>query len=1460
MTSLLALTGNNVLLSFESEQPTNIESIAVMGVDGTLLGVDTRPANGLVYGITDTDKIYTIDLDTGLATQISTLDIPFNATSVSGFDFNPVADRLRLVGDNEQDFRINVDTGAVTVDGNLAFAADDPNAGDDPSITAAAYTNSFAGTTSTTLYDIDQAQDILVLQDPPNDGVLKTIGELGIDFGGTGGFEIAYTEAGNNEAFAISNDMLYSINLGMGSATPLGMVDSKGSHFRGLTARAELSIDPIAQNAQFIALTDSDKLVSFDPSRPDKTTTLNIEGLDAPLLGIDTRPSNGLIYGITTANTVYTINPNTGDATKVSTLDVSFTGTTVSGFDFNPVADRLRLVGDNDQDFRINVETGAVTVDGDLAFAAGDVNEGANPKVTAAAYTNAIANPTTTKLYDIDTDLDTLVLQNPPNDGTLMTIGELGINVGDLAGFDIVSSGEGHNAAFAVEDSTLYSIDLETGLATRIGAIDTDAASMGGSVAIKGLATVDSSTIVDPIANDSTFLALSDDGKIASFAAGNPMAVTETTITGLGDGETLLGFDMRPANGMVYGITDADRIYTIDPSSGMATFVSQLDMPFNATTVSGFDFNPVADRLRLVGDNEQDFRINVDTGAVTVDGDLAYAADDANAGFNPKVTAAAYTNSIAAPTATQLYDIDTDLDALVLQNPPNDGTLMTIGELGVNFDELGGFDIVSPSQGSNAAFAVSNGMLYSIDLMTGKASSLGKVGDGSSNYSGLTAIGNAMAEPVDPIAQDSQFLALTSDDKLLSFDPSSPDKTMTKEIVGIDAPLLGIDTRPSNGIIYGITTANTIYTINPNTGIATKVAMLDVSFEGTTVSGFDFNPVADRLRLVGDNDQDFRINVDTGAVTVDGDLAFAEGDVNAGANPRVTAAAYTNAIASPTTTKLYDIDADLDTLVLQNPPNDGTLMTVGELGIEVDDLAGFDIVTSTEGNNAGFAIANSTLYGIDLETGAATQVGAIGSDAEVEIKGLATVDSATIVDPIANNSRFLALSDNNKIASFNPGNPKVVRSIDITGLGGGETLLGFDTRPANGLIYGITDADTIYTIDPNSGMAMMVSTLDMPFNATTISGFDFNPVADRLRLVGDNDQDFRINVDTGAVTVDGDLAYAIGDVNEGMNPTVTAAAYTNAVASPTATQLYDIDTDLDVLVLQNPPNDGTLMTIGELGVDFDTLGGFDIVSPEQGSNAGFAVSNGMLYSIDLLTGEASSLGKVGDADSTYLGLATVSNDVIEPTTVAVKADADGLVTAVAYDVTAANRVSADLGNNPAMASDAAFDNYVGFYEVSGLSGGIDTNGDGAVDLTPDDEGYAAAAIGRRLDNFVIRTGGSPDNDTTNDSFNPVVLTGGKFYAPFIIANLGDTTPEDFLTNNPNNSAATQFDDQVAYFSFVEANPDSAIHLKSLGSSTMGGSPVFGFEDLPGNLGVSDNDFNDAVFAVDFTVAVMTVMM
>lgn len=235
---LIGLNDDNSLVFFNRKLSKISSTVKIAGVDGTLLGIDFRPADGLLYGVTDKNGIYTIDTTTGAATFVKTLSTAFTGGFESGFDFNPVPDRLRLVGSNDQNLRINVDSGAVITDGTLAYAAGDPNFGTNPNITAAAYTNNFAGTTTTALYGIDFALDTLVQQNPPNAGILNTIGSLGVDFGETGGFDIVTTKKGGtivNNAFAASGSNIYSINLGTGAATTLGSF-SGGGNIVGLAA------------------------------------------------------------------------------------------------------------------------------------------------------------------------------------------------------------------------------------------------------------------------------------------------------------------------------------------------------------------------------------------------------------------------------------------------------------------------------------------------------------------------------------------------------------------------------------------------------------------------------------------------------------------------------------------------------------------------------------------------------------------------------------------------------------------------------------------------------------------------------------------------------------------------------------------------------------------------------------------------------------------------------------------------------------------------------------------------------------------------------------------------------------------------------------------------------------------------------------------------------------------------
>lgn len=256
------------------------------------------------------------------------------------------------------------------------------------------------------------------------------------------------------------------------------------------------------------------------------------------------------------------------------------------------------------------------------------------------------------------------------------------------------------------------------------------------------------------------------------------------------------------------------------------------------------------------------------------------------------------------------------------------------------------------------------------------------------------------------------------------------------------------------------------------------------------------------------------------------------------------------------------------------------------------------------------------------------------------------------------------LTGGNTLVFFDSATPGSTTTRSVTGADG---LLGIDYRPADGQLYGITNA-SVFTIDPSSGNATLVNTIVSGFNGGTMSGVDFNPAADALRITGSNDQNLRIaGGGLGATNVDGTLAYAAGDTNAGVNPTITASAYINSFAGAPAgrtTQLFGIDSNLDVLVLQNPPNAGTLNTIGSLGVDVGTVGGFDIFSPTNGVNMAFAAfaPNGStaasLYTIDLSSGAATSLGQIGTgAGFNLTGLAAP----IAPTAVPEPSSLPGLI-------------------------------------------------------------------------------------------------------------------------------------------------------------------------------------------------------
>jgi hypothetical protein len=236
------------------------------------------------------------------------------------------------------------------------------------------------------------------------------------------------------------------------------------------------------------------------------------------------------------------------------------------------------------------------------------------------------------------------------------------------------------------------------------------------------------------------------------------------------------------------------------------------------------------------------------------------------------------------------------------------------------------------------------------------------------------------------------------------------------------------------------------------------------------------------------------------------------------------------------------------------------------------------------------------------------------------------------------NLRVIGLTDDGRLVSFRALSPRRTRDLGfVTGLFGADTaLVGIDFRVQDGKLYGVGNGGGVYTIDTATTQATLVNSLSTPLSGRFF-GVDFNPAADRLRIISDTGQNLAHNVNAGGTTaVNGVLTYTVPPAAPVAATGITAAAYTNNdVNQPaTATTLFDLDTGLNQVVIQSPPAAGILVATGMLGVDPDSDAGFDIYSALSNgvtvANTAFAtlMSDGRyrFYFINLTTGDATSLG------------------------------------------------------------------------------------------------------------------------------------------------------------------------------------------------------------------------------------------
>ena len=248
--------------------------------------------------------------------------------------------------------------------------------------------------------------------------------------------------------------------------------------------------------------------------------------------------------------------------------------------------------------------------------------------------------------------------------------------------------------------------------------------------------------------------AVSESHQLIAVSAADPQKITRSvTLYGLAPNERVLGIDYRVAYGVMFALGSSGRVFTVDVDSGALKPVG--DTPFALALEGerfGFDFNPAADRIRIVSDRGQNLRAHPETGALVdfkpdteglqPDGALAFRSDDANAGRTPRVIAAAYTYNNDNEKLTTNFAIDGEFGALVRQGSvegvepvvsPNSGQLSTVGALGVAGISDAHFDISDVTNTALATLstrAAPTPTLYRIDLATGQASAIGTIGNG----------------------------------------------------------------------------------------------------------------------------------------------------------------------------------------------------------------------------------------------------------------------------------------------------------------------------------------------------------------------------------------------------------------------------------------------------------------------------------------------------------------------------------------------------------------------------------------------------------------------------------------------------------------------------------------------------------------------------------------------------------
>jgi 3-phytase len=682
----------------------------------------------------------------------------------------------------------------------------------------------------------------------------------------------------------------------------------------------------------------------------------------------------------------------------------------------------------------------------------------------------------------------------------------------------------------------------------------------------------------------------------------------------------------------------------------------------------------------------------------------------------------------------------------------------------------------------------------------------------------------------------------------------------------------GSDTTFKANISGTIKTLGILKNIQSNTLTANDFNFTVSIFSITSASATEGNGINFTITRTGDAQSNQSVTISTSIGTED----------TASAND-LTAKTETLTFATGETTTTFTVQTIQDsifegnetfTVSLSNPtnsavisPNNGTAKGT----INNDDSAPIFSITSvsaTEGNGINFTITRTgdaqSNQSVTISTSIGTEDTASANDltAKTETLTFATGETTTtftvqtIQDSIfeGNETFTVSLSNPTNSAVISPNNGTAKGTINNDDDNKKPNLQSFtQTGQEDQIIsFGIGDFKDKgkYQYEDNNDL-MAIKVISLP-TAGSLTFVDGQQVTVNQEISVNDLANVRYNP---VVNANGNVA------------TFTVAAIDNGTPkaeSALATITINLTPVNDPPVAQNDQlsvSQGSVGIINPLNNDSDPDGDNITIAGKTDGKYGKVDLNGNNLTYTLL--DANYLGNDVFTYTISDGVISVSADVrvtvmgkaatgtVEPTQLISIAPDDKLIPKEAGTLTGivdklgykfSNYDSSFVKNslqNALSQTSAAFNNLFGLYEVDDATGSV--NG-----IKPGEAGYAKAALSKVMDDFIVRVGGS-----TNGAASNLVVSGGKIYSPFVIANGGNFSGNlqaainAFFAANPNNSPATAQNYTtlpVAYFSFGVANPDGAAHLRSFGNNT------FGFEDLPAGVGVSDYDFNDTVFS------------